>query len=372
MKVISSISTLLLVLFSGVNPGFSLSANEITMTIVYDNYVFQEGTRADWGFSCFIEGTEKTILFDTGYDGQILLQNIDTLGVELDSLELVFISHDHLDHTGGLDAVMGRNSNISVYFGASFPESFSQDISDNGGIPIRVSDPIQICENVYSTGEIQSHINEQSLILDTDEGLIIITGCSHPGILNIVRSVKSFLDKEIYLVFGGFHLEDSSEVTINWIIRQFKAMGVKKCGPSHCTGSTAIAMFREAYGEDFVVMGVGKTIQVTASHVSPVDDSDSPAASPRDYMLRQNYPNPFNAGTTIQYSIPCLSHVNLTLFDISGKELITLVDAFQPAGTHSIHWNGQDAAGHQASSGIYLCQMQTGTSTEAIRIALVK
>ena len=121
-------------------------AEKISITIIYDNYMFKEGTTPDWGFACFIEGTGKTILFDAGYSGQILLQNSDSLDIDFDNLDMIVISHNHLDHTGGLGFVLGKKSGIPVYFGNSFPESFSQNISNNGATPIRVNEPIEISE----------------------------------------------------------------------------------------------------------------------------------------------------------------------------------------------------------------------------------
>jgi len=258
---------LFLLIFVWVTFSLSISAygkdtDEISITVVYDNYIFKEGTRADWGFACFIEGTEKTILFDTGYQDQILQQNIDSLGINLDSLDLIIISHDHPDHTGGLNSVLEKKSNIPVYFGTSFPVSFSQNIINKGATPIQVDEPIKICKHVFSTGELPGYANEQSLIIDTEKGLVIITGCSHPGIINILKRSKAVLDKNIYMVFGGFHLLHNTYYQINNIIKEFKALGVEKCGATHCTGDRAITLFKKAYGENYVSMGVGKVIQI--------------------------------------------------------------------------------------------------------------
>ena len=105
-------------------------------------------------------------------------------------------------------------------------------------------------------------IKEQSLIVDSPKGLIIVTGCSHQGIVNIIKKTVEELDKPIYLVFGGFHLLRHSEEEIKGIISEFHKLGVEKCGPTHCTGETAIAMFKADYGENFMSIGTGKTIVV--------------------------------------------------------------------------------------------------------------
>ena len=100
------------------------------------------------------------------------------------------------------------------------------------------------------------------MILDTSKGLVVITGCAHPGIVDIVRKAKEILDKEIYLVFGGFHLLQHSAQQVEKIIEQFKDLGVQKVGATHCTGDKAIEMFKKAYGDNFVTLGVGKALKI--------------------------------------------------------------------------------------------------------------
>ena len=342
-------------------------AEKISMTIVYDNYIFKEGLRSDWGFACFIEGTEKTILFDTGYQGQILLQNIDSLGIDLASLDLIVISHNHSDHTGGLDSVLGRKSDVPVYFGTSFPESFSQNISNKGATPIRVDDPIEICENVFSTGELQGPINEQSLILDTENGLVIITGCSHPGIINILKRAQEILNKNIYLVFGGFHLLGHSDTEVNQIIQEFKALGVEKCGPTHCTGDRAITLFKEAYGENYAPMGVGQVIQVSKSMTKVKESDDGELHIPNGFELDQNYPNPFNPTTRISYSIPIATVVTLRIYDITGRGIATLVNDFQPTGTYSYDFNARSIP-----SGLYFYELKAGIFNSTKKMLVIR
>ncbi len=234
----------------------------VTLTVVYDNYVSTEGTKSDWGFSCLIEGMDKTILFDTGARGDILLGNMEVLGIDPAGVDIVVLSHIHHDHIGGLDAVLDEQPDVSVYFGDSFPASFDRLVSKRGASPTRVRGPVEISPHVFSTGEIAGPPPEQSLILDTQKGLIVITGCSHPGITTILKRAKEMFDSEIYLVFGGFHLIGVSESAVQTIIADFKKLGVTKCGPTHCTGDRAITLFRETYGKDCITMGVGQVIRV--------------------------------------------------------------------------------------------------------------
>ena len=100
-------------LFFAITTNFSLTSSKnetdnkvpIKMTILYDNYIFTEGTKSDWGFACLIEGTEKTILFDRGTKSDILWYNVEKLNADLSKVEQIVISHNHGDHTGGLQSV---------------------------------------------------------------------------------------------------------------------------------------------------------------------------------------------------------------------------------------------------------------------------
>ena len=230
----------------------------IRFTILYDNYVYFQGTRADWGFSCLIEGTEQTILFDTGLYPNILLQNIEQLNVDIGEIDVIVISHNHGDHTGGLFTILDQNPNVVVYLPQSFPNDFVQNVQNRGAQVVLVDDSVSICNSVYSTGEMGSRIREQSLVLDTSEGLIVITGCSHPGIVRIVQRAKEIIDEDISIVFGGFHLMEYSDGAIQGIVEDFRNLSVQRCGPTHCTGDHQIQLFREAYGDHFVQMGVGR------------------------------------------------------------------------------------------------------------------
>ena len=236
--------------------------NGMTITILYDNYVFADGTTADWGFACLIEDSQKTILFDTGTKGDILMQNMKALNVDISKIDLIIISHNHWDHTGGLESVLQKNSNVKVYMPFSTPSEEKEKISKYGASVVTEKDPKDIMNGVYLTGEMGGEIKEQSLILDTRKGIVIITGCSHPGIVNILNRAKKILNKKIHLVFGGFHLHKHSEKEVADIISEFKSLGVEQCGCSHCTGENAIEQFSKAYSENFIKIGTGKVIQI--------------------------------------------------------------------------------------------------------------
>ncbi len=240
----------------------SRAGDDIAVTILYDNYVHTPETKGDWGFACLIEGTEKTILFDTGTRPDILWHNLRILDIDIDKVEAIVISHNHGDHTGGLSSFLEKKSGVPVYFPGSFPESFAQEVQGAGAQVHRVSDPVAVCENVWLTGDMPGPAHEQGIILNTSRELVVITGCAHPGIADMVERARRILNKDVYLVFGGFHLMEKSKPEVEDIVERFKKAGVKKCGATHCTGEQQIDWFKQAYGEDFVPMGVGRVIKI--------------------------------------------------------------------------------------------------------------
>ena len=238
-------------------------ANILTFTILYDNYVHKEGTKADWGFSCLIEGLEKTILLDTGTQSDILFHNVRQLNVDIQEIDKIFITHIHRDHTGGLLPLLDKKSSFEVYIPESFPDQFVHSVKSKGAQVIKVKEPVEICNNAFSTGEMGDMIKEQSLIIDTKQGVVLVTGCSHPGIVRILQRVKELYDKPILLVFGGFHLMRKSEAELKNIIQAFQDLGVRQCGATHCTGDKSIEYFKNAFAENYIPMGTGKVIQIS-------------------------------------------------------------------------------------------------------------
>jgi len=235
---------------------------QIQMTIVYDNHSFKEDLEKDWGFSCFIEGLEKSILFDTGKNGHILLSNMDKLGIRPEEIDLVFLSHAHKDHTDGLDVLLSKNSKMKVWLPDFFSSSFKESIKSAGAHVVEVDNFKKICDGVYTTGVIPGWIKEQSLILDTNKGLILVTGCAHPRIIKIVFTAKKLLEKSIHMVLGGFHLAGFSEAEIEEITARFRALGVEKVGPCHCSGDNCRIIMAKEYQDDFIKTGAGKEIIV--------------------------------------------------------------------------------------------------------------
>jgi 7,8-dihydropterin-6-yl-methyl-4-(beta-D-ribofuranosyl)aminobenzene 5'-phosphate synthase len=174
----------------------------------------------------------------------------------------VFLSHNHGDHTGGLDRLLHRNPSLAVYMPASFPRQFQRSTSDAGGRVVTVSTATKLFERAYSTGPMGSATEEQALVLDTSEGLVVMTGCAHPGIVELVRAAKRQRGKKVRLLMGGFHLLRQPDTRTRAIIDDLKILGVAQVAPSHCTGDRAIAMFRKAWGNDFLDGGCGAVIEL--------------------------------------------------------------------------------------------------------------
>lgn len=203
------------------------------ITIVYDNKIVKDlkDLKAGWGFSCFIETKDKKVLFDTGWDGDLLIYNMRLLGINTRDIDLVVLSHNHWDHCGGLARLLNLNSSLDVYVPKSFSKHLKKEIEKRANI-YEVQRSTEIYPGVHTTGEIEGSvitgrtkilIKEQSLIISSIKGLIIITGCAHSGIDKILNSANKL--GKIYALLGGFH--DFEEY--NLLKDIFLIM------PTHCT-----------------------------------------------------------------------------------------------------------------------------------------
>lgn len=164
------------------------------ITIIYDNEARKPGLKADWGFSCLVEAHERKILFDTGANGAILLGNMRELDIEPASVEDVVISHNHWDHTGGLPAFLEANP-CRVYVPASCGEAAG------AAETVRVKDSLKLHDGIFSTGELEGV--EQSLVVGVEDGVVVVTGCSHPGVGRILDAASQF--GRVRALIGGLH-----------------------------------------------------------------------------------------------------------------------------------------------------------------------
>ena len=233
----------------------------LTITIVFDNNAFDQRLKSAWGFSALVEHSGNTLLFDTGGDGQILMENMRILGIDPAQIEGVVLSHTHDDHTGGLGALLDYGARPVVYLPPSFPASFERQVEKYTQV-VEVSPGQPIADDMYTTGEMGQSIPEQALVVQTDQGLVIITGCAHPGIVSMVAQTRKMFNERVRLVLGGFHLGSKSKAEIDTILKDFRRLEVEQVAPCHCTGERAIAMFAAEYGEDFIQAGVGKVIKL--------------------------------------------------------------------------------------------------------------
>jgi 7,8-dihydropterin-6-yl-methyl-4-(beta-D-ribofuranosyl)aminobenzene 5'-phosphate synthase len=210
------------------------------ITIIYDNTAFRPDLKPDWGFSALVEHGNDRILFDTGTDGSILLGNMEKLGIEPASIDEVFISHDHFDHVGGLQAFLREHGDVTVYVPASLRKV------RNAKEVIRVDEPAELHDHIYSTGELD-HI-EQSMAVDTGKGLVLVVGCSHPDMAHILDAASKF--GRIYAIIGGMHGFSRYEL--------FRDLAL--ICPTHCTQH--IAEIRSRYPDSYTEGGAGRIIEI--------------------------------------------------------------------------------------------------------------
>ena len=211
------------------------------LTIVYDNEVKRPGLIADWGFSCLIEAQNMPqILFDTGATGSILRHNMNEVGVDPGNIGIVIISHPHGDHTGGLRDIIKANEEVELYL----PQSFREKILTKK--ITRIKEPLEIRHNIFTTGELGGI--EQSLVINTDKGLLVVVGCSHPGVGNILDAASRF--GKIYGIIGGLHG-----------FHNFKRLnGLPLICPCHCTQYKS--EIKHLFPQQYLECGAGLVLEL--------------------------------------------------------------------------------------------------------------
>ena len=239
-----------------------MTSNSTKLTITFDNRPNQGGFPTLWGFSCHIQTDQRTLLFDTGSNGRVLVQNMEKLELDLTAVDTLFLSHPHWDHIGGLDSVLEQNPHVDIFVPASFSKHLINDLRMLAkSVTVIDKVPIQILPCCWSTG-MMGEVGEQALVLDTPSGIIVVTGCAHPGVEHIAQRAIEIAEKPILLLIGGFHLMYASTNQIRSVIAQLDALGVQNVCPTHCSGDEAIAMFAEHFGERYIPGGTGQSIEI--------------------------------------------------------------------------------------------------------------
>jgi len=275
----------------------SASPTQDRVTILYDAFGKPSGMKKDWGYSALVEYGGKRILFDTGNNAEIFAQNVKVSGVDLKKLDFAVISHRHGDHTGGMNYLLTVNPQVKIFapkegfgvFGASMPGTFyRQDASlpdymryYNGKPPqtmtfgtpwpsanfvlidgvMEAAPGVSVIATVSQTsGTLE--LRELSLAIETPKGLVLVVGCSHPGIERIVEA-SMVLDKHVYAIVGGLHLVTTPESEIARIVTALHdKWKVDRVALGHCTGEPAFAAFQRAFGSQYNYAGLGSVIEL--------------------------------------------------------------------------------------------------------------
>lgn len=240
--------------------------NSAKITTIVDNDVWEKGLSSTWGLSFhvepFKENEKHTVLMDTSGSFETFYKNVSKLGIELAAIEGIFISHWHGDHFGALSQVLPLIKHSIPVYVPSANSSGIREIKNANGKPVVCSEPTEFLEGLMSTGEMPTGMSEHSLIINAkDKGLVVLTGCSHPGIINILkRAMKASGVDKVHAVMGGFHI---SGTNVGVKVGEFlKELNVEIVSPCHCTGYDARKGIAEIVGEKYVKIGSGKTITI--------------------------------------------------------------------------------------------------------------
>jgi 7,8-dihydropterin-6-yl-methyl-4-(beta-D-ribofuranosyl)aminobenzene 5'-phosphate synthase len=290
---VAALALVLLVSGYGHRESSAPLANRVT--ILYDAFGKSPGMRKDWGYSALVEYGGKRILFDTGNNPEIFAQNVKAAGVDLLKLDFVVISHRHLDHTAGLTHLLSVNPQVKIYapkeafgaFGSSLPSKFyrqqdslPEEMQYFDGHPedtlsfgtawpegkfVTVEAPLEVAPGMHLVSLVSEtvgtkELRELSMAIETPRGIVVVAGCSHPGIERIVEAAKR-IDRNVHMVFGGFHLPAATDKDIAQIAAALHdRLEVALIAPGHCTGEPAFYLFKRTWKDRYKYAGVGSVI----------------------------------------------------------------------------------------------------------------
>ncbi|MBC7094316.1 MBL fold metallo-hydrolase [Thermococcus sp.] len=268
------------------------------ITVLFENHAgFKKGLFGAHGFSVLVEHKGKNILVDAGSDGKVLLHNIKALNISPEEVDVIFLTHGHYDHTGGLEEFLkARKSSIDIY---AHPDVFLRRIALKPkrreiGIPfsqehlekiganfILKEKPVRIFDEIYTSGEIERRTwdravgyiisgkklvkdplrDDMALFIELGDKIAVISGCGHSGILNIVEHSWKVMNKPIFALIGGFHLSGAKKNILEDAVRGIRTFGVEKLYPGHCTGFDGICAFMNVFGDKVEPLYAGKEVK---------------------------------------------------------------------------------------------------------------
>lgn len=243
-------------------PSYSSVASEekvVSVTIIYDNYQVDERLKTDWGFACLVEYKGQKLLFDAGREAELVKKNMALLGIKPEEIPTLFISHEHGDHTAGIPWVTETNPSVNCYL----PSSYAAQLKASGSLPPNcksIAEPGHLYGHFYSTGDNFEAFHEQGLIVKTEKGGVLITGCGHPGPFEMVKKAEEELGIQIYAIIGGLHLMNDSPEELKTLAITLEKAGIEQICPTHCTGDQSISFLAESFGKGYIPGGTGQII----------------------------------------------------------------------------------------------------------------
>jgi 7,8-dihydropterin-6-yl-methyl-4-(beta-D-ribofuranosyl)aminobenzene 5'-phosphate synthase len=217
-----------------------------------------------WGLSILID---EDILFDTFGKPEYVLKQLKRYTIDINKIKHIVISHDDWDHVTGLWKILERGQGLTVYVCPHFKPEIRAKIEWYGA---RIADEegvVDLRDNICLSGELTgkrlgSNIPEQYLAIKTAKGIVVITGCAHPGIIEIAQHAKTVFNSNICLLIGGFHLKDHTAKEAHDIVLKLKALGVGQVIPLHCTGQIAQGLFSKEFNRDCIMLNEGQAIEI--------------------------------------------------------------------------------------------------------------
>ncbi len=229
------------------------------VTVIYDNRA-QLPLREGWGFSVLIRLPERVILFDAGADRLVLKHNVETLGIDLSQITDIFLSHPHCDHIGGLSYVLEEAKRVRIWAPAVMEEYLRPRAKSAKAELFPIKGPRKLGQGLWSTGAMGRGIKEQGLVIATEVGPVLITGCAHPGVHRLAARAASLAGARLRAVLGGFHLAGIDTERLSALI---EALGESTSAvfPGHCTGKAPTEALLAAFpGSEALRVGFSRAL----------------------------------------------------------------------------------------------------------------